>query len=339
MRRIPLLTLLPATIALLLPSVLFAEEEDCTAPKARSVALTVARAPLDFDGDSVSEYVAVIPDKVKDTTEFWVYSQTTLGTTTASLPRGIPAPSDYDGDGRTDFATISSSKGKRVWNILLSSTGGTVSQSFGDDDKPALFGCRLLGDSKSSLVSIKDGTISAIALGSATPVRIGTLPRNLDQILGCGDVLGTGTDSILFTTRSSTPSVQIISTLGCANQVLPFRSIKDFRNAGIVQVDQDDFPLLITLRELDAKRDIVTLQSVSELFPYPKFFFDKRAVFSSGRYRSIDGTQTSYGVTYVADEGTNQIVQRIFDAQIPRPEPVVIMPKGYQLVRPQGVIR
>jgi hypothetical protein len=338
MRRIPLL-LLNATIALLLPSAAFADEGDCNVTKARSVALTVPRAPLDFNGDSVSEYVGFIQDREKDTTEFWVYSQSTLSTSTASLPKGVPAPSDYDGDGKSDFATVSSARGKRVWNISLSSTGETIAQSFGESDDTFLFGCRLLGNSKSSLVTVRGRSILALEVGATTPVKIGTLPESVDQILGCGDISGEGTDAILFTARSKNSSVRLVATLGCANQVLPFRSIKDFRSAGIVQVDRDDFPLLITLRDLDAKRDIVTLQSVSELFPYPKFFFDKRAAFSSGRYKSIDGTLLGYGVAYVADKETNQVVQRLLEAQIPRPEPVVIMPKGYQIVQPQGVIR
>ena len=338
MRRIPIL-LLNATITFLLPTALLAEEEDCSVPKARSVALTVPRAPLDFDGDSISEYVGVVQDRDKNTTEFWVYSQTNLGTTTASLPRGTAVPSDYDGDGKTDFATLSTARGKKVWNISLSSTGESVSQPFGDADDSAVFGCRLTGSSRSSLVTVRGRTILATELGSSTPIKVGTLPDTVDQLLGCGDISGEGKDGILFTNRTKTPGVRLVSTLGCANQVLPFRSIKDFRSAGIVQVDRDDFPLLITLRELDQKRDIVTLQSVSELFPYPKFFFDKRAAFSSGRYRSANGSLTGYGVAYVADKSTNQVVQRLLDAQIPRPEPVVIMPKGYQIVQPQGVIR
>lgn len=292
---------------------------------------------LDRDGDGYSEIIAYSSRKSSDNSEFWSYSTASKVVETKSFAAGTPAPADYDGDGKTDFATVVLKGSTAEWTIEKSSTGEIVKERSGSGASGVIYGCRFLSTGRHALTTIRGRALLARELGTGTDIRIGTLPENFTRVLGCGDLEGDGTDDILFTYRSPKSSLEIVASLGCKNQVLPYRSIKSFRSGGIVQLAKDDFPLLVTLRSLEKGRDIVTLQSTAELFPYPKFFFTKRTIFTSGRYRSSDGAFDSYGLVY--EDGSGTLLSRLFNAPIPRPESVTQLPSGLSLVAPQGVVR
>ena len=300
-------------------------------------ASTTGAVVLDRDGDGASEIFAHKNQGARNSSEFWSFSTTSRTNENKTFSEGSPAPADYDGDGKADYATVSIRNSRAVWTIEKSSTGETVTDRSQDGVSRAIYGCRFVSGSKYSLATVKGRSILARELGSDQDIRIGVLPENFKRLLGCGDLQGDGTDDIIFTYPQRNSDLEIVATLGCKNQVIPYRSIKSFKSGGIVQLAKDDFPLLVTLRSLDARRDIVTLQSTAELFPYPKFFFTKRTVFTSGRYRSTDGVTEGFGLAY--EDGDGKLLARIFNAAVPRPEEVTEIPTGFSLVAPQGVVR
>jgi hypothetical protein len=58
-----------------------------------------------------------------------------VSATPFGLNGDVPAPADYDGDGRADIAVFRTSDG--VWYLLNSSTGGFTAVPFGvNGDRP-----------------------------------------------------------------------------------------------------------------------------------------------------------------------------------------------------------
>jgi hypothetical protein len=315
---------------------------DDISPCLRSKARTASTTPafLDFDGDGLSELA--FANSAEESTEFRTVSSRDGTVTSVSLGKGRAVPADYDSDGITDPAVVRLQGKSYIWEIKKSSDGATVTVRFGERGDTLVYGCRLLNANRAALAFRRGKSIVAVDLLSSTATRLGSPNLNSGEIIGCGDLAGDGTDEPLFIVPSRVKGLSALAGLSCRNQLVVYRSIQPFDNGGIIQLDRDDFPLLITLRPLAGNRIIANLTSFSELFPYPKFFLPDGVLFSSGRYQTIpaDGVAAGfgYGVIY-QDPKSGSVKRRLFGEAGIRVEELADAPAGFKLVRPQGVLK
>lgn len=101
-------------------------------------------APGDYNNDGKSDVAALIVPTSNPGASYFVawYSpfvpfEYTTPDITQSLDVEVPAPGDYDGDGKDDFAGIKIVNGTRLWRIKRSSNGSLIELTFGfNTDKP-----------------------------------------------------------------------------------------------------------------------------------------------------------------------------------------------------------
>lgn len=274
--------------------------------------LTVKAQPrvvLDFDGDGLSDVVTAL--FLKGETGFLVFKSSDQTLNTASVDSfGQPAPGDYDGDGVWDIATVGESKDRAEWRIKLSSTGEIVKRSFGMEPDRVLTGCRFISSSKNSLAYVKNQKLFATEIGLDEARQIPFAKVSPGQLLGCGDVDGNGIDEPILRSQSRNSNLDALATAGCKGEVLRYKNIRPFSNKGIVQMGTDDFPLVIAARPASRRNAVISLESVSEVFAYPKFNVTAVSKFSSGLFK-VGENETSYGVVW-QERRDSEIKRRLF---------------------------
>jgi hypothetical protein len=88
----------------------------------------------------------------------------------------LPAVGDFDGDGRSDLATVQRQGRKLLWMIRRSANGRTQKISFGASSATPLTG-DFNGDGRSDLVAVQNGVWTVLDIRSQEVLRTFSLPR------------------------------------------------------------------------------------------------------------------------------------------------------------------
>lgn len=155
-------------------------------------------APLDFDGDGLSDPTTLLSDAAEGLIQRMRTSQSG-GTSTALLgSSAINAVSaDYDGDGVSDTASVMQHGTMLHWTIASSASQSDLEYMFGEIGDKLLSGCDFSGDGADDLAVIAGNrlTFREALTDAQSEVALAGVARILKA--SCGDVNGDGRDELL----------------------------------------------------------------------------------------------------------------------------------------------
>lgn len=169
-----------------------------TLPSVRTFT-TTSGAPLDFDGDGVSDLVSY--GQVGSSLNFRNRESNSDRSVNVSLAGSVPAPGNYDGDGKWDYATVRRSGTDLVWNVQLSSESSPREFVFGTRGDTLLVGCKFLAVGVTSVALFSNELIFAAPVTNPKAVATSGKAPSGAKPIGCMDVNGDGLDELLL--RSS----------------------------------------------------------------------------------------------------------------------------------------
>lgn len=295
---------------------------------------TLNSAPLDFDGDGISELTYATRDGENTVFSF---SQSSNGAPVQlSVPRGLIGAGDYDGDGKWDAVTIKQSGPANTWNIRQSSDGQLVNITFGNNFSRIITGCRLLSSGKHSIAVQNGRNVFATELGATVKKQIiFTDLANVD-LIGCGDINGDRIDEVIFRSRRPrTPANKNeIATASCINDFITYRTLPTFKDAFVVPRGFGDSPSIMVQRpELRGNR-VNMLESLFGTLSFYNLKLPAGTQFSSGFFP--DGTNTVTPALVWLEPG-GSTVQRRFVLEGAKTEATSSVRGNGSLVQPQYV--
>jgi hypothetical protein len=171
-------------------------------PSFAQSANTGAKGP-DFDGDGISDVSGFenqhdgSPNELAIT---WISSSTSsLNRTEYGKALQSSVPSDWDGDGITDFAIVGVNEASEyLWQFKLSTNGGAeTSDVFGKKEDLVLYGCSFDSDAKSDR-AVFDTVTGILTYQKSSDLSSATLnlAAGLERLI-CADLNGDGIDEFI----------------------------------------------------------------------------------------------------------------------------------------------
>lgn len=289
-----------------------------------------AETPLDFDGDGITDITASHESNGALT---FRSSMSIISSLVSTTVKGkIPVPADYDGDSTWDYAAIEKRGRDLIWNIKLSSTGGSTSLKHGSTNDKILTGCRLLTPYKYSAVVIRGSQVMAREIDSGS-VEMFTIPQlSKGQLIGCGDVTQDGKDELLFTKVTGRTESTGVIAVSLTGRLREFKQHSRFPRTIVGREASAGTPLVGILTWFsDSKRETKFI-SLGSNFSSPSVSLPGQNVdVSSGSF--MPDTTLETGV-YWQDSGT--IMRRML-TDSSSSEVVMTSPTNYALTRPQRI--
>lgn len=161
-------------------------------------------APLDFDGDGVSDTVTI--SRQNDNSANEIVFNTILSSTNEShrLEYGkrtdLLAPGDYNGDGIWEFGLIKRSENTYSWQIRNGSDDSLKNITFGQTNDIFLTGCNFDQDSATELSLIRESKLLFYNMSAELESSV-ELPLNSAMAIKdvfCADTTGDGISEIYF---------------------------------------------------------------------------------------------------------------------------------------------
>lgn len=162
------------------------------------------KAPLDFDGDGVSE----LGIRMGDTVDLYaiggdaVAQQSAQFTNSNALP--FFAPADYTGDGNADAAYVEITGGGLVWDMpVQNSSNSRRVEIFGKAGDIFISGCYFDQDPFADRVSIgRKSAAVQVSSGGQIKLRVPGIRRGRQVF--CADTDGDGIDELIVSTQEKT---------------------------------------------------------------------------------------------------------------------------------------
>ncbi|MFN8392876.1 MAG: thrombospondin type 3 repeat-containing protein [Bdellovibrionota bacterium] len=201
-----------------------------------SVTPRTGTAPLDFDGDGLSDAVirgAAPSNPLAAQYEIHYSSTGAVAVVTFGGTLTVAAPGDYTGDGIADLASVQNVNGELIWVIRDSAKGTTRSIPFGLSGALVLSGCDFSGDGVVDAAVVQSGRLLYRNSRDGAIVFGGQIlsPTTLASSLICADVTGDHRAEIL-SIRSKPGKGK------AASQFIP-------KNAQLVVTDTSGAPLAV----------------------------------------------------------------------------------------------
>lgn len=246
-------------------------------PATERTAIVTGGAPLDFNGDGVTD-ITTVETSGNNTT----FSAAISGSAKKIIvPKGEVAVADYDGDGSWDGATFKISGNDILWSIRESSSGNVTRKRFGGSNDTVLTGCRLLSAKKYSLAYRKGERIIATELGTKSVLRVSLSLLEGGDLLGCGDVTGDGIDELFFRTRKSNGQ-NVFAAIGCHGDYANLKSIDKPDSIQVLGRGNEELPLVAFIKSTSASRQELDIETATGSYKFPKLLFQSGTLFSSG---------------------------------------------------------
>ncbi len=182
-------------------------------------ALPVAAAPLDFDGDGLSDSVGKEVQTDGSANEIALTYVLSGDSSAARVEFGShreeAVPADYDGDGKTDYAVVGIAEDTTLlWRFKLSNSAYEISTAtFGQSGDLVIFGCDFDGDDKSDMAVVRSG--SSFLWQKSSDASVVTLDLGVTGIerATCGDTTGDGVPELVGQTGSTTSTFYVFDAV------------------------------------------------------------------------------------------------------------------------------
>jgi hypothetical protein len=297
--------------------------------------IVVATAPLDFMG--MGDTAIATCRRAGGAVRFKLRRASDDAWTTRTVRGRYPAAADYDDDGVSDVAAVGVQKGSLEWNVKLSMTGETIRTTLGETGDTIISGCSFTANKGASLAVFKSKerqlrhlNIRELNSRSVTLNGLGS-----GNVIGCGDTDGDGVDELLFTTRGADNRIRVIGydTTGQRR----FESVYNkFVRGFVVDRPNSAVPLVAVIGGTERRGRQVKITTMAGSFAFPRFFVERGATIGNGTFTTDTNQQVS-GIFW-ANRKTRMVSRRLLSRGEKRTE-LFTLPKGYSLVRPQGVVR
>ena len=293
--------------------------------------LTIRReAVLDFDGDGITD---ITGHAVRGaTTSFRSALSASKGVSSENLTGWMPAPADYDGDGRWDYGAVGVAQGALRWSLKLSGSGVAKEVALGSSGDIALVGCRF-GDGGSYALSVMKGRhVRYRTLNGRSRGAFSVHVSDMGQVLGCGDVDGDGVDELIVATRESRQldRVTAVTRTGKRLQVI---NISRFINGFIARDVGSGSPILGALRGSGKDSKSSELRALRGTFEFPVVQLPSSLDVASGTFMRRDNVSLTSGILWQR-RGTLDLLRML--AREKHPTKVFKLPKGYRVTKPQN---
>ena len=312
-----------------------ASEVDRSAPSAPVKVVIVAAAPLDFTG--VGDTAITTWRRARNEVRVKTRRSSSGAWTTRTIAGRYPAIADYDDDGVSDVAAVGVRDGNLEWNVELSTTGKAVNVSVGAAGDTLVSGCNFAANKGASFAVFKSETRALYfrSLGDSATREVVLSGLGSCNVIGCGDTDGDGVDELLFTTRGADNRTRVVGydTTGQRRFESKYNS---FVRGFVVDRPNSSVPLVAVIGGTERRGRQVKITTMAGSFAFPRFFVERGATIGNGTFTTETNEQVS-GIFW-ANRATRMVSRRLLSRGAETTE-LFKLPKGYSLVRPQGIIR
>jgi hypothetical protein len=312
-----------------------ASEIDRSAPSTPVKVLIVAAAPLDFTG--VGDTAITTWRRARNEVRFKIRRASSAAWTTQTMPGRYPVIADYDDDGVSDVAAVGVRDGSLEWNVILSKTGEREKVSVGAAGDTVVAGCNFRANKGASFAVFKSETreLQFKSLGESASRQSVLNGLGSCNVIGCGDTDGDGVDELLFTTRGADNRIRVVGYDTSGKRRFESR-YNSFVRGFVVDRPNSSVPLVAVIGGAERRGRQVKITTMAGSFAFPRFFVERGATIGNGTFTTENNQQVS-GIFWANRK--NRMVSRRLLARGERSTELFKLPKGYSLVRPQGVVR
>jgi hypothetical protein len=310
-------------------------EETKSSPSEPVKIIVVATAPLDFMG--MGDTAITTWRRAGGAVRFKVRRASDEAWTTRTVRGRYPAAADYDDDGVSDVAAVGVQKGSLEWSIKLSMTGETIRTTVGETGDTIISGCSFTANKGASLAVFKgkERQLRHINVGESQPRTVTLNGLGSGNVIGCGDTDGDGVDELLFTTRGVDNRIRVVGYDSIGQR--RFESVYNkFVRGFVVDRPNSAVPLVAVIGGTERRGRQVKITTMAGSFAFPRFFVERGATIGNGTFTTDNNQQVS-GIFW-ANRKSRMVSRRLLSREEKSTE-LFKLPKGYSLVRPQGVVR
>lgn len=314
----------------------YVKTEDVRSPPSRPVKIIVlATAPLDFMGMGDTAITTwrraggAVRFKIRRASgEVWI---------TRTVRGRYPAAADYDNDGVSDVAAVGVRKGSFEWNVKLSMTGEAVRTTVGETGDTIISGCSFTANKGASLAVFKgkERQLRHLNVGDSQPRTVTLNGLGSGNVIGCGDTDGDGVDELLYTTRGADNRIRVVG-YDMTGQRRFESKYNSFVRGFVVDRPNSAVPLVAVIGGTERRGRQVKITTMAGSFAFPRFFVERGATIGNGTFTTENNQQVS-GIFW-ANRKTRMVSRRLLSKGATTTE-LFTLPKGYSLVRPQGIMR
>jgi hypothetical protein len=312
-----------------------ASEVDRSAPSAPVKVVIVAAAPLDFTG--VGDTAITTWRRARNEVRVKTRRSSSGAWTTRTIAGRYPAIADYDDDGVSDVAAVGVRDGNLEWNVELSTTGKAVNVSVGAAGDTLVSGCNFAANKGASFAVFKSETraLHFKSLGDSSTREVVLSGLGSCNVIGCGDTDGDGVDELLFTTRGADNRTRVVGydTTGQRRFESKYNS---FVRGFVVDRPNSTVPLVAVIGGTERRGRHVKITTMAGSFAFPRFFVERGATIGNGTFTTETNEQVS-GIFW-ADRKNRMVSRRLLSRGAETTE-LFKLPRGFSLVRPQGIVR
>lgn len=286
-------------------------------------------AVLDFDGDGITD---VTGHSVQGGRTYFRSERTsTHDVVSESIEGRFPAPADYDGDGRWDYAAVGVVQGALRWSVKLSGRTAIEQLSFGNSGDTVVVGCRF-GNKGEYAFAVKRGRrVRYRTLSGSSRGALSLEVSYVRQVLGCGDVDGDGIDELIVVSRE-TRKLDRVTAVNRSGKRRYVKNLSRFVNGFIARDVESGSPVLGALRGSGRDTKQSELRALRGTFDFPIIQLPSSLDVASGTFMRSDANSVTSGITWQR-RGTRGVLRMLSRER--EPTRVLKLPKGYRITKPQ----
>ena len=155
------------------------------------------------------------------------------------------------------------------------------------------------------------------------------------NIIGCGDTDGDGVDELLFSIRGADNRVRVVGYDTTGRRKFESK-YNQFVRGFVVDRPDSSVPLVAVIGGTERRGRQVKITTMAGSFAFPRFFVDRNATVGNGTFTTETNQQVS-GIFW-ANRSSRLVYRRLLSKGAAATE-LFTLPKGYSLLRAQGVVR